>query len=247
MGAGRQVRQAAQTVAPRWKSWTALATSSSTRMAFMAMAAADPSPAAVMTCARGLARLPATQSPGTLVRHRWRRCAPSRSRPGRRPVSPAGRCSARTEVGRTTRRGDDAAVVHLDTAQGSSSTRTRRTVPSTTPMARAASSVRWVSVNIPSVRRRRRRRSTAARSGRSGPRQGVPPMTPSGRSRTSWPWQYGQCSTSRAQRSRRPSMSGSSSRSPVARSTWRVDDLVAAAEHDRNPPLWQAVTPSTGR
>jgi hypothetical protein len=34
----------------------------------MAMAAADPSPAAVMSCARGLATLPATQTPDTLVR-----------------------------------------------------------------------------------------------------------------------------------------------------------------------------------
>ena len=34
----------------------------------MAMAAADPSPAAVITWARGLATLPATHTPGTLVR-----------------------------------------------------------------------------------------------------------------------------------------------------------------------------------
>jgi hypothetical protein len=33
----------------------------------MAMAAAEPSPAAVMTCARGLVALPAAQTPGTLV------------------------------------------------------------------------------------------------------------------------------------------------------------------------------------
>ena len=32
------------------------------------MAAADPSPAAVITCARGFATLPATQTPATLVR-----------------------------------------------------------------------------------------------------------------------------------------------------------------------------------
>ena len=34
----------------------------------MAIAAAEPSPAAVMTWARGLAALPATHTPGTLVR-----------------------------------------------------------------------------------------------------------------------------------------------------------------------------------
>ena len=34
----------------------------------MAMAAAEPSPAAVMTWARGLTTLPAAQTPGTLVR-----------------------------------------------------------------------------------------------------------------------------------------------------------------------------------
>ena len=45
----------------------AIRTSSSTRSALMAMAAADPSPAAVITCARGLATLPAAQTPGTLV------------------------------------------------------------------------------------------------------------------------------------------------------------------------------------
>ena len=40
----------------------------STRSALIAMAAVEPSPAAVMTCARGLATFPATQMPGTLVR-----------------------------------------------------------------------------------------------------------------------------------------------------------------------------------
>ena len=34
----------------------------------MAMAAAEPAPAAVITCARGSARLPATHTPATLVR-----------------------------------------------------------------------------------------------------------------------------------------------------------------------------------
>ena len=42
-------------------------TSSSTRSALIAMAAAEPSPAAVITWARGLATLPATQTPGTVV------------------------------------------------------------------------------------------------------------------------------------------------------------------------------------
>ena len=41
--------------------------SSATRSALIAIAAADPSPAAVITCARGLPALPATQTPGTLV------------------------------------------------------------------------------------------------------------------------------------------------------------------------------------
>ena len=34
----------------------------------MAMATAEPSPAAVITCARGLVALPAAQTPGTVVR-----------------------------------------------------------------------------------------------------------------------------------------------------------------------------------
>src|SRR3954451_20908159 len=42
-------------------------TSSSTRSALMEIAAADPSPAAVITCARGLATFPAAQTPATLV------------------------------------------------------------------------------------------------------------------------------------------------------------------------------------
>src|SRR4051794_18166690 len=46
---------------------TADSTSSSTRSALMAMAAADPAPAEVMTWARGSAALPATQTPVTLV------------------------------------------------------------------------------------------------------------------------------------------------------------------------------------
>src|SRR6478735_2146690 len=41
--------------------------SSWTRSALIEIAAADPSPAAVMTCARGFAAFPAAQTPGTLV------------------------------------------------------------------------------------------------------------------------------------------------------------------------------------
>ena len=39
-----------------------------TSAVLMAIATAEPSPAAVMTCARGLVALPAAQTPGTLVR-----------------------------------------------------------------------------------------------------------------------------------------------------------------------------------
>ena len=41
--------------------------SSWTRSVLIAIAAADPSPAAVITCARGLLAFPATQTPETLV------------------------------------------------------------------------------------------------------------------------------------------------------------------------------------
>jgi hypothetical protein len=44
----------------------ALRTSSSTRSAFRAIAAAEPAPAAVMTWARGSTIFPAAQTPGTL-------------------------------------------------------------------------------------------------------------------------------------------------------------------------------------
>ena len=58
----------------------------------MAMAAADPAPAEVMTWARGSARLPAAQTPGTLVRpvaSTTGKPAPSspQPRPARRPSS----------------------------------------------------------------------------------------------------------------------------------------------------------------
>ena len=68
-----------------WLNWsTAVRTSSSTRSALIAIAAADPSPAAVITCARGSATLPATQTPGDAgaAGASW---GPSR---GRRPSQP---------------------------------------------------------------------------------------------------------------------------------------------------------------
>ena len=52
---------------PRRKFATAIGRSSSTRSLLIAIAAAEPSPAAVMTWARGLVALPAAQMPGTLV------------------------------------------------------------------------------------------------------------------------------------------------------------------------------------
>jgi len=52
--------ETARAARPLWTSPTAFETSSSTRSALMAIAAADPSPAAVMTCARGFDTLPAT-------------------------------------------------------------------------------------------------------------------------------------------------------------------------------------------
>ena len=117
--------------------------------------------------------------------------------------------------------------------------------PSTMPMARATSSVRWVSVSIPSGAKNDDVVAPLPHDLGVADRVGCVAMTPRGRSRTSWPWQYGQCSTSRAQRSRRPAMSGSSSRRPVARSTCRVVTWWPPLNMTRNPPLWQAVMPST--
>src|SRR3954453_11484461 len=51
---------------PRYSS-TAAAVSSSARSLLIAIAAAEPSPAAVTTWARGLAAFPAAHTPGTLV------------------------------------------------------------------------------------------------------------------------------------------------------------------------------------
>ena len=115
----------------------------------MAMAAAEPSPAAVMTWARGLATLPAAQMPGTLVR------------PVASVTHPAVLVEvAQPEVGQQVvvrheprwhehgRAGDDAAVVQLDTAQA--------VVVDDDPAygalddadRRAASSVRWRPVSM---------------------------------------------------------------------------------------------------
>ena len=167
------------------KSWTALRTSSSTRSALMAMAAADPSPAAVMTWARGLATLPATQTPGTLVRP----VASVTTSPSRRARSrgrPAGRCSARSAAARTARRA------------GRRGRRPARHRSGGRPRRRAGHGALDDADGPGDQLRRARRRSacrrgeeddvvgsTAGRSGRSGPRPGVPPRTPSGWSRTS--------------------------------------------------------------
>ena len=83
----------------------------------MAIAAADPSPAAVMTWARGFATLPATHTPATLV-------SPSRS--AMRPsvlVEVAAETGEQVAVGDESRRdeerlaGDGAAAVELDAAE----------------------------------------------------------------------------------------------------------------------------------
>ena len=90
----------------------------STRSAFRAMAAADPSPAAVMTWARGLATLPATQTPGHAgaARRRPRPTQPSSSMAQPRPTS---RSVFGTNRGRHEHRGaaDDPPVVELDAGQ----------------------------------------------------------------------------------------------------------------------------------
>ena len=84
----------------------------------MAMATADPSPAAVITCARGLAALPAAQTPGTLVRP----AASARTSPSRRSSQP--RAAARPSACGLQRGAheervarDGAAVGELDRAQ----------------------------------------------------------------------------------------------------------------------------------
>ena len=99
------------------KSRVALRTSSSTRSALRAMAAADPSPAAVMTWARGLTRFPATQTPGTLVRPVASVAHPAVI------VEVAAEADEQFVVRHEARRDEqrvarhDTAVAHLDTAQ----------------------------------------------------------------------------------------------------------------------------------
>ena len=104
-------------VKPWSRSRTALRTSSSTRSALRAMAAAEPAPAAVMTWARGSTMLPAAQTPGTLVRPVVSTVTqPSASTSQPRPTS---RALFGTKRGGTNSasRGNDAAVVHLHAAQ----------------------------------------------------------------------------------------------------------------------------------
>ena len=86
----------------RWR--TAMRTSSSTRSALSAMAAAEPAPAAVMTWARGSTMLPAAQTPGTLVRP----VASTMTQPSlstSQPSSTSRDCSGRSQAARTARRG----------------------------------------------------------------------------------------------------------------------------------------------
>ena len=129
-----------------WRAWT----SSSTRSALMAMAAAEPSPAAVMTWARGLTALPAAQTPGTLVRP----VGSATTQPFSCVAQP--RAGEQVAVRRRSRAdedrvaADDPAVLELDAAAAG---RPRRpggaTGPSTMPMARAASCSRSSAVRLP--------------------------------------------------------------------------------------------------
>ena len=152
----------------------------------MAMAAADPSPAAVMTWARGLATLPATQTPGTLVR----------------PVGVGDDPAVLVEVAAET---DQQVVVRDEPRRDEQRVRgTPRPSSSSTPVSRSSSTddprrrrprrCRW-----PGPRAARARSRCSVPAGREehdvvGPladdlrvadRLGRPPSTPSGWSRTS--------------------------------------------------------------
>ena len=138
-------------------------TSSSTRSALMAMAAADPSPAAVMTWARGLATLPATQTPGTLVRP----VASATTQPSSSMVAAEAdeqvACSARTAAARTPRPGGRPARRRARRrSAGRPRRRSRATGPSTTPIARATSCSRCVGGRACRCAGRARRRPTTA-------------------------------------------------------------------------------------
>ena len=92
-------------------------TSSSTRSAFSAMAAAEPAPAAVMTWARGSTTFPAAQTPGTLVRP----VVSATTQPSSSTCAAEAdeQAVVRDEAWRHEHRvpGDDAAVVQLDAAE----------------------------------------------------------------------------------------------------------------------------------
>ena len=151
-----------------------------------AIAAAEPSPAAVMTWARGLAALPATQTPGTVVR------------PVASVIDPAGVVEVaaqadeqvvfghepRTDEHR--RSGDDPAVVQLDAGQPVVLDDEPRTAPSTTPIAAGGELRRARSAVSASVCGKK---TTSADHWRTScacwTASGVPPSTPSGWSRTS--------------------------------------------------------------
>ena len=164
-----------QTGARGGSSATAIGTSSSTRSALMAMAAADPSPAAVMTWARGLATLPATQTPGTLVRAGGVGDDPAVLVGSAAQARPAGRCCGTKRGGTNTR------VARRRCGRRPAATPRQLVVLDDEPGdgslddADGAGDELFALVGgqrSPSVRRGRRRRTTAARSARSGPRPG---------------------------------------------------------------------------
>ena len=214
-------------------------TSSWTRSALIAIAAAEPSPAAVITWARGSATLPAAQTPETLVRP----VASTRDEAGlvelaaetvEQAVVRAGHCRADEDRGSRDRRG-------RRQARRRRGGRRRR---------RVARPLRGrPACRVPRVPRARRwsgrsvwaKKTTSSDHCRTScacsTEPGTVPRTPSGWSRTSQPWQYGQWRRSRPHRSRTPGMSGSSSRAPVATRSRRA--------FKTRPPARRSVKPGS--
>ncbi len=169
---------------------TARRTSSSTRSLLMAMAAAEPSPAAVMTWARGLTALPATQTPATLVRPVG--SATTQPLSWVAQPSPVSRSSWGTKAGRTK------TASRRTTRPSSSSTPSQPVVLDDQPGDRALDDADRAGDEPLALGRGERAgvaevhdvaRTTAGRAARAGRPRACRRGRRARWSRTSWPWQ----------------------------------------------------------
>lgn len=151
----------------------------------MAMAADDPSPAAVMTWALGLVAFPAAQTPATLVSPVWSTVTQPLSwtaQPRSVSRAPLGARSGRTK---TADLGTTCPFASSTPMRWSPSTTRRATSSSTMPMAAAMSFSRCSAARVAPSAKRTTSSDHCRMSSAWVRDSGEPPRTPSGWSRTS--------------------------------------------------------------